>query len=325
MAEVVREPALTDQDISRAKTLRLAEIEQELANPSARAQLAFRQACVSAEYRAARPSAGQASTVTGVTPDAARRFHHHHYQPNGATLVLAGDFRTDPLRTASAAFGSWQGESLAVTHQRPSGNPGPVAVLIHRPGAVQAEVRLGRFSIDCGDPAFAGLQIACRAMGGSFLSRLNKVLREERGYSYGVNLAINPMRHGGLLALRGSFRTEVAVAALEEAKQILDINERPFSETEISDAIAHAQGSFPLAVSTADRLASYASSLITAGLDLDYPERYLTELRAVTPQTATATLAEQLPNDQLVLVVVGDAKALADPLRASGWNPTISD
>jgi predicted Zn-dependent peptidase len=317
---------LTDQDISRAKTLRLAEIEQELANPSARAQLAFRQASVSPDYRASRPGAGQAETVATITPDNAREFHRRHYQANGATLALAGDFRTDPLRVASAAFGSWPGDpALAVTHQRPSGNLGPAALLIHRPGAVQAEVRLGLFSIDRSDPAFAQLQLACRAMGGTFLSRLNKVLREERGYSYGVSLAINPMRHGGLLALRGSFRTEVAVAALEEAKQILDINQLPFSETEIADAIAHAQGSFPLAISTADRLSSYVSSLITAGLDLDYPEHYLSELRAVTPQTATKTLAEQLPNNQLILVAVGDAESLAAPLQTSGWNPIVSD
>jgi predicted Zn-dependent peptidase len=324
LAEAVAEPTLADADISRAKTLRLAEIEQETADPSTRAHLAFREACVRAEYRFSRPGAGRAETVTRITPAQAREFHHCRYQAKGATLILAGDFAADPLQAAEAAFGSWGNTAeQPAAHQHPTGNPGPAAVLINHLGAVQAEVRLGTFSIDRGDPAFPALQLACRAMGGAFLSRLNKVLREEKGYSYGVNLAINPLRHGGLLALRGSFRTEVAVDALDQARDLLDIGKRPFSAAELTDAVTHAWGSFPLAVSTADRLAGYAASLVNAGLDLGYPQRFLADLRSVTPEAATATLAEQLPGDQLILVVVGDAEALADPLRAAGWEISV--
>ena len=50
-------------------------------------------------------------------------------------------------------------------------------------------------------------------MGGAFLSRLNKVLREERGYTYGVRLGFMPLRQGGSFAVQGSFRTEVVADA----------------------------------------------------------------------------------------------------------------
>ena len=53
-------------------------------------------------------------------------------------------------------------------------------------------------------------------------AEVNRVLREERGYTYGVQLANSPARSGGLLAMHASFRTEVAAAAIAEASRILD-------------------------------------------------------------------------------------------------------
>ena len=49
------------------------------------------------------------------------------------------------------------------------------------------------------------------------IDTLNRVLREQRGYTYGVQLANTPARHGGLLAMHASFRTDVAVPAIIEA------------------------------------------------------------------------------------------------------------
>ena len=68
--------------------------------------------------------------------------------------------------------------------------------------------------MDRTDPRWADLTVAGYAMGGAFLSRLNKVLREERGYTYGVRLGFSPLRVGGWYAVQGSFRTEVLVDAV---------------------------------------------------------------------------------------------------------------
>ena len=48
-------------------------------------------------------------------------------------------------------------------------------------------MRIGRFTIDRTDPRWADYQLAVHVLGGAFLSRLNVVLREEKGYTYGVH------------------------------------------------------------------------------------------------------------------------------------------
>ena len=82
---------------------------------------------------------------------------------------------------------------------RRAGSTSRRALLVDRPGAVQADVRLGGFGIDRLDPRWSAISVASYAMGGAFLSRLNAVLREEKGYTYGVRMNFGPLRTGGSL------------------------------------------------------------------------------------------------------------------------------
>ena len=213
-AEAVIEPSLADRDVNRHVQLRLAEIEQAQANSAQTASIAFRAAVFDETTRAARMSGGEPDTVRQVTPDAVTAFHHDHFGPSGATLVLAGDFAEDPIAVAERCLGSWQNEDQRqVSIQEPT--PGRRrTLLVDRPGAVQADVRFGSFGIDRLDPRWSAISVASYAMGGAFLSRLNAVLREEKGYTYGVRMNFGPLRTGGSFAVQGSFRTEVLVDAL---------------------------------------------------------------------------------------------------------------
>ena len=64
---------------------------------------------------------------------------------------------------------------------------------------MQADIRYGAFGIDRLDPRWSDITVAGYAMGGAFLSRLNAVLREDKGYTYGVRMNFLPMRTGGVV------------------------------------------------------------------------------------------------------------------------------
>ena len=85
---------------------------------------------------------------------------------------------------------------------------------------MQAHVRFGSFGIDRLDPRWSAISVASYAMGGAFLSRLNAVLREDKGYTYGVRMNFGPLRTGGSFAVQGSFRTEVLVDALATTPEL---------------------------------------------------------------------------------------------------------
>ncbi len=319
-AEAVTEPALTDADVDRHVQLRLAQIEQGQANSAQTATTAFRAALFDGTSRAARMNGGESDTVAAVTPEAVRRFHAKHYGPAGATLVLAGDFTGDPVPLAQRCLGGWFNPGQRrVPSEVPAGT-GRRALVIDRPGAVQADVRYGGLGIDRLDPRWADISVSSYAMGGGFLSRLNATLREDKGYTYGVRLGFVPMRSGGTFAVQGSFRTEVVVDALAITRELLEVGSAPFTQVEVEDAVNFYVGISPLRYATADGVADQAAAQVLGGLGEDYVDRSLARLRGVTPGSAQEAYGSLVRLADLTLVVVGDASVIAEPLRALGFD-----
>jgi zinc protease len=299
--------------------LRLAEIEQAQANSSQIASIAFRAAIFEETRRAARMNGGEPETVRQVSPEAVGAFHHDHFGPAGPTLILAGDFADDPVAVAERSLGSWRNDDQRrVVAEEPAAGMRRM-VLLDRPGAVQADVRLGGFGIDRLDPRWSAISVASYAMGGAFLSRLNAILREEKGYTYGVRMNFGPLRTGGSFAVQGSFRTEVVADALAITRELIEVEQAPFTSQEVDDAVAFFTGVSPLRYATAEGVADQAATQVLAGLPDDYVDRSLALLRSVTPEAATEAYRSVVHPDELTLVVVGDAERLADPLRATGF------
>src|SRR4029434_7958100 len=161
-------------------------------------------------------------------------------------------------------------------------------LLVDRPGAVQADVRLRGFGIYRLDPRRSSGSISSVALGGAFLSRLNAVLREEKGYTYGVRMNFGPLRTGGSFAVQGSFRTEVVVEALAITRELIKVDDAAFTSQEVDDAVAFFTGVSPLRYATAEGVADQAATQVLAGLPDDYVDRSLATFRSATPEAGNA-------------------------------------
>ncbi|WP_051214887.1 M16 family metallopeptidase [Granulicoccus phenolivorans] len=321
LAESLISPQISDQDIARHAQLRLSEIEQIRANGAQLASTRFRSALYADSERLARMNGGEPATVAGLTGAAARDFHAAYYGPEGATLILAGDFSSIadlPGLIASAGFADWSGPATRVPLPAAARAADPARILIDRPGAVQADVRLGAPAIDRADPRWVPFTVAVHAVGGAFWSRLNRVLREERGYTYGVHLARTAYPHGGQYTFSGSFRTEVTAAAIAEARELLVLGDQPITAEEVATAVNYHAGISPLRYATAGAVADQATDQALAGLGPDYLTGFLAALREVTPAQATEAYNSLVDVDAATLVVVGDGDALTEELRAGG-------
>lgn len=326
LAESVLSPELSADNVDRHRTLRLGEIEQAAANSSHTATRTFAGLVFDSENRASRMNGGQADTVATITREDVVAFHRARFTPGDSTLILGGALDGQGRVLAEAAFGSWTATApaAALTAPTPEKQP-PRAVLVHRPGAVQADLRLGGLGIDRHDPRWAALSVAAYAMGGAFLSRLNKVLREDKGYTYGVGLQLSPHRRRGSFAVAGSFRTDVLADAVLEARRLLDVSAAGFTADEVNEAVNYITGVSPLRYATAEAVVGQGALQVLTGLGTDYVDRHLGNVRAVTPESATAAYAEVIDPNELTMVVVGDADILAPALRQAGLDIEIAD
>jgi predicted Zn-dependent peptidase len=319
LAETVTQPAYEKADVDRHRDLRLAEIEQTLARSSALAQIGFQNAVFDAGCRVGRPAAGRISTVEAITRDDVIAFHDRWWRPDGATIILAGELPPDAAQLVDAAFGSWTPGNQRAAHEQTLANPAaPVVWVIDRPGSVQADLRIGGFGPDRRDPQWAALQVASCAIGGAFGSRLNRVLREELGYTYGAHAGFRPLRSHGSFVVQTSCRTEVAAPAARAAIDLLNVTDEPFTATEALDARTFLLGIAPLRFQTADAIADEASVLAGTGLPASWFNDQQAQIAAVSADQASAAFSAAVRPERLSVVLCGDADQLLTGLEAQG-------
>ena len=321
LAEIARTPAHADTDVQRHVALRLAELEQSRISAPSLASLAFRQALYDPASRVQRPFGGREATVAAITPEQVRAFRAAHWGPEGATLILAGEFDEGLDDTVEELFGTWQAPVEPLRHVVPlpsAADQGRVVHLVDLPGAVQTEIRIGGIGVDRTSRDFAPLQVSATALGGSFGSRLNTVLREEKGFTYGAHMGVQPNRLGGTWSVQTSVRNAVTAEALTDALDILTLTEA-FTAEEITDATSYQLGIAPLRYDTAGAIANQAGGLAAAGWTSDFVNLHFARIAQVTADTATEAARRILALDRAKIVLVGDASELTGQLEAAGF------
>ncbi|RFU43317.1 insulinase family protein [Actinomadura logoneensis] len=323
LGEVLRAPALDDSDVRRLVNERLEEIAQDDADPGSRAARELRAAMFPSEARASRPTGGSPASVEGLTGDAVRAYFGS-IVPAEATAVVAGDIAgTDVDATLAAALTGWSSSGPAL----PAADTiAPVdearIVIVDRPGSVQTYLNIGHSVPDRTDPDWPLLSVAAHVLGGGLTSRMNTVLREEKGYTYGVRTGILRMPYCGVFVTQGSVHTEVTGDAVADAlAQLRSIGERGVDEAETTAAISALADRAPGEYETSRAVAAELADASANGLGADYTSRYLAAVRAATPESVANAYTGHVDTDRLTVVAVGDAAQIREPLERLGYAP----
>lgn len=324
MAEAAARPAFPEQEVNRAVRERLDSIPQQLATPAFRASQELRAACFDPACRFARPEHGAAESVERIDRDAAESFYRTQVDPALATLVLAGDLDgQDVGDIAGEAFGSWQSSGAArVAPEVPAAAVGPRTLVVDVPGAVQTQLAIGVAGPDRRDPEWSALSVAAYALGGGLPARLNALLREEKGYTYGVYSRFGASRRGGQFSITGSVHTDVTGDAVADLLGVVRrFRAEGLTAAERTAAVDYLVGVTPVQYQSARSVADKAGDLVSNDLPADQVDRARLAMAAVEPEAASSAFASVVDPEQFVLVAVGDAKTIAAPLAALNLGP----
>jgi len=324
LVECLTEASFPEEEVRREVRHRLADIGQDRADPSSLAALRLIGTYFDPADRASRPAGGSPETVARITAEDVRAHHARTMRPDGAVLAVAGDLTGIALQDAlEEAFARWP----SVPGHRPApADPGTRAadagriVLVDRPGAVQTELHVGGPGPDRADPLGWGpYQVLSFAMGGSPQARIDSVLREERGYTYGIRAGFRPRSHGGLFTAIGSVSGDVTVEALEALLSILDLRGADLTDAELRHAARYQARTATARFATCEAVAGEAVSLALDGLDTDFVTRTVAQVRSLDPEVAREAW-DRHRGEPWTVILVGDARH-ADGVRALGRGP----
>ncbi|MFD6290295.1 M16 family metallopeptidase [Streptomyces sp. NPDC060205] len=327
LADALRAPAFEDGEIERLVRNRLDEIPHETANPARRAAKELSRQLFPADSRMSRPRQGTEETVTAIDSAAVRAFYEKHVRPATATAVVVGDLTDVDLDALLGdTLGAWTGSQAQARPVPPvtADDTGRV-IIVDRPGAVQTQLLIGRVGADRHDRVWPAQVLGTYCLGGTLTSRLDRVLREEKGYTYGVRAFGQVLRSApdgtgiSMLAISGSVDTPNTGPALDDLWKVLrTLAAEGLTDAERDVAVQNLVGVAPLKYETAGAVAGTLADQVEQHLPDDFQATLYKQLAATGTVEATAAAVNAFPVDRLVTVLVGDAAQIEEPVRALG-------
>jgi zinc protease len=324
LSEMVFEPAFAEEEVERLRDERMNDLLQAWSDPRRRAERVFPETIFGPASPYSRPLAGVQSTVRGLDRAAVAARHAALLDPAAATLVVAGDLGGRPLVEIAEEYLGKRAASgqaaVAAPQDGPDSAPaGGRLVLVDRPGAPQSEIRIGHVGVARKTPDFHAIAVLNAILGGTFNSRLNRILREEKGYTYGISSSFDMRRQPGPFVVRTAVETAVTVPSIDEILRIVrDFGQADVESDEIDIARDYLVGVFPLRFEAASQVAGALGGLVALDLPDDELDRYRPGVAAISAADVRAAAQRNIRPDELAVVVVGDAAAVEPELRAAG-------
>lgn len=304
-ADVVVRPTFDAKEFKRVSDLWRNDLKSRPDEPSRVARVVNSAVLYGPGTAYGHPSDGLLEAAEKIDLATVKKFYGENFRPDRAVLVVAGDITRDEVTAAiDANLGSWKAPGPAAKKPTKTALPEPLPVaqrpkivLVDRPKAPQSVITIVREGVTAAEPDAIHMDLVNTPLGGSFTSRLNQNLREEKHWAYGAASYFLQTRGKGAFWAMASVETPATGPALKEALRELEkmAQEGPTAE-ELDKAKAQDRAdllrTFETISQTADRLATLAR--------LGLPPTY----------DADASLSRQT---QKLVDVVALAKAHVDP------------
>jgi len=239
-------------------------------------------------------------------------------KPKGARMYVAGKVTADEIKQAfNTKLGFWQG-SAPKAKKIAKAKPGAGTIyLVHSPGAAQSVISVATPGPKRTADDYVPTQMMATILGGSFSSRINMNLREDKGFAYGGRGSFRYYRGGSHFVAGSSVRTDATGPSLREiSKELAGMRTGPVTSEELTRERDGALLALPARFATARRTLGTYSRLVFYGLPLDWYTTYQAELKKLDAGAIQKAANDYLPETGYVVLVVGDAEVIYDDLQA---------
>jgi zinc protease len=320
-ADVILHPSFPRTDFERLKRQRLAQIQQEKADPVGLALRVFPGLLYGRGHAYSNPwtGSGTEESTARIRRDDLVKFHQAWFKPNHATMVVVGATSMAEIRPKlERLFAGWQPGEV------PKKSIGTVAqqqrrtvYLMDRPGSLQSVIIAGNVAPPKSNPKEVTIQTMNGVLGSDFSSRVNMNLREDKHWAYGAYTFFRDARGQRPFVAYAPVQTDkTKEAVLELDKELRGIiKDRPIEPAELARAQASLTLTLPGSWETMAALSGAIGDIVTFGLDDRYYDTFADKVRAQTIQSLTQIASEVVHPDQLIWVIVGDRSKIEPGIR----------
>ena len=243
--EVMTEAVFDEKEIERKKIRWLASIDQSLSTPNGIVSNIAPGLLYGQNHPYGKPFSGNGTrdSIQWMKRESMIQYMQESMSPSNATILVVGDTNLDEVMTIlENKFGKWSDsqsyQDSAIDYQNYQVPTERKIYLVDKPGAVQSLIVAGQLlpSPDTEDEIDVELMNA--VIGGSFTSRLNMNLREDKSWSYGARTRLSRFKGPRPMLVYAPVQTDKTVQSIQEIIREYDeyLTSRP-AEIEELEAI----------------------------------------------------------------------------------------
>ena len=243
--EVMTEAVFDEKEIERKKIRWLASIDQSLSTPNGIVSNIAPGLLYGQNHPYGKPFSGNGTrdSIQWMKRESMIQYMQESMSPSNATILVVGDTNLNEVMTIlENKFGKWSDsqsyQDNVIDYQNYQVPTERKIYLVDKPGAVQSLIVAGQLlpSPDTEDEIDVELMNA--VIGGSFTSRLNMNLREDKSWSYGARTRLSRFKGPRPMLVYAPVQTDKTVQSIQEIIREYDeyLTSRP-AEIEELEAI----------------------------------------------------------------------------------------
>ena len=319
--EQLRAPAFLESEFERLKSNAIQGTLNNRKDAGYLASTAYRQ-LLNADNIAAMPSSGNEKSLTNISLDDVKAFYQQQVKPFGGQLIAVSDLGQAELTKSLSILEDWEGKAVDLNLSLPEGD-GKMGViyLVNKDDAAQSAIRIGKRSMTediTGEYYKSSLMNF--ALGGAFNSRINLNLREDKGYTYGARSYFNGGKLSGYYTATAEVRADATDKSIVEfINEIKDYSERGITDDELMFMRNSINQKDALKYETPRAKLAFLAQILEHDLTPDFVRQRAEIVTNITKAEINALAKKHLAVDDMLMVVVGDAKTLRPQLKALGY------
>ncbi len=319
--DILNNPAFPEDKLRREKDSAINRIRNRNKNVSSVGSRTFNELV----YGEDSPITAQQteSMVNGIVRDDLINRHKKYWGANNAILIVSGDFnKFDMLKKLEETFGKWENAEKAVPEIPEVKQAAKAGVYMIQPEVIpnQGVIRIGNLGLMQDNPDYPAVDLMNYILGGgSFSSRITKIVRSDHGlaYSTGSRFSGGILYPGTFAASCQTKNSTVVFASQLMLNEIEKIRNEPVSEDDLKFAKTARINSFPSQFSSISRILRNFANLEFTGRPMDYYDTYLENYEKVTVEDIQRIAKKYLQPENMVIMVSGnieECRAGADDL-----------
>ena len=315
-------PIFPQAELDKVKKRWLDSIDQQLNNPGSVANRKIRGLVYGEGHPYAKESSsGLKETVEQFTREDLIKMHALLTNPSDSTFIVTGDISlNEATELLNKKFNDWTSQASDI-------NPidlftvedqsEPRVFLIDKPGAIQSYILAAQLLPPTNSDDDILIDYMNYAIAGSFTSRINMNLREDKSWSYGVRTSTGYSQGQRLMRMTAPVQTDKTAPAILEVLREYNqyVNDSPITADELSKIKNARTLRLPGQYETLGALLGGMEDIVKYNRDFDYLDTIADKRNAILLEDVRSASKKYLDTNKWTWVIVGDLAQIESPVR----------